>query len=867
MADRASRNSASAEGSAGGSDGYPGFPPRPAADATGALLLPAALDLRDLEDVTDAELTTILRRCSAAFLTRLARLCVRIVRAEPEVIYCQEPCSNPDCNQACGRRIDPTRRRGPLCRLSLDSLDFCRMTSAPPAFDDPLALSALLAKWTAPDSLHPLLVAKGFRTIASIAYAIPGDGSPDDFLRVLWPPSDPDNPPTLVTFEASFARRLLVQSRALVHPPASSAGPAAAAIPSTPPPKITAENAETLRTKFIDSYPGELLSPASTPSVEFLNRLRAELDKPTTLWVPWRLRTSEHDLQMFYENRRPRSDGQLLRHLLDGVPEPVTAQAPAHTSGPVEPALRRHLGLLITALAFLGDLHLKLGKAYAESFISAATATPLDSSLRPPSMQEVLAADKAVWGAIAGLMRDEKFSLADALQEITVTRHMIPTVLCPRPRSMPAPPVRDSNPRGGANVASDRISDQLHAFTRELLSLVLINGGIAILENPSTSLLWHHPGCMSWIRHHCLSAVEVSACNHGLDVFKSWTFVSNLSDLSALASSCQHPRGSHAAISGLRDSSGQFLTRHTACYPASLCSRLASILAPLLSQNVGVVPFLDWEKRLLAPKLHWPIPASRVEDGAGSCSTGSWSVPQGEDSFKQLRQAWMQRITRPDFLGKFRANLASGSKDPPLSDVDLRPFLEDLRSFLRLSEKEFETLLCVPPGQPFRLFLLEALLEVSRDPDISFIDLLVEGVPLGVDEAMPSCPALFPPSAPVSPKVPLQHCESAWGSALSDPQTVDSLLDSEIREGWVQPVPGGLAALKANYSRSAVGKLGLVKAPDRDPRLVVDSSVSGVTDHTSLPNKSANPTISGLRRCAPARPALEALFALILNVS
>ncbi|CAE7873637.1 LRRC45 [Symbiodinium necroappetens] len=291
------------------------------------------------------------------------------------------------------------------------------------------------------------------------------------------------------------------------------------------------------------------------------------------------------------------------------------------------------------------------------------------------------------------------------------------------------------------------------------------------------------------------------------------------------------------------------------------------MLAPLLSRHIGVVPFLTWEQRLLEPNLRWPVPASRVEDGAGSCSTGSWSVPQGEDCFKQLRQAWIQRITCPAFLGKFRANLASGSKDPPLSDVELRPFLDDLRCFLRLSDKEFETLKCVPPGQPFRLFLLEALLEVSRDPDLAFIDILVEGVPLGVDEAMPSCPALFPPSEPVAPSLPLQHCESAWGSALSDPETVDSLLESEIREGWVQPVFGGLASLKAQYSRSAVGKLGLVKAPDRDPRLVVDSSVSGVTDHTSLPNKSANPTISGLRRCSPARPALEKLFALILDVS
>ncbi|CAE6954665.1 LRRC45 [Symbiodinium sp. KB8] len=665
------------------------------------------------------------------------------------------------------------------------------MTSSVPAFDDPAALAALLKKWSAPEDLHEVLTQKGFKTIASVAFAIPADGSPDDFLRVLWPAPDPSDTTALVTPSASFARRLLVQSRALIHP-----------------------------------------------------------------------------------------------------------------SGPAP---------------------------------------------------EALSAEKSVWAAIAGLMRDEKWSLSDALHEVSVTRHMLPTLLCARPRTMTAPPFRDTPGRGsGSAGSSDRPephverppkkprkdtptggrpkatpkgaatapgkkpvsdlwdsswanedesgreickrfvpaaptaanafvprlsapesvpddelsrSDVLHSFTRELLSLVLLQGGIVVLENPTSSLLWLTSECQHWIRHHALSATQIAACVHGLSAAKSWTFVSNLSDLSNLAALCPHRPGFHPALSGRRDSSGQFLTRHTACYPASLCADLASILAPFLSSDNRVVPFLDWESCLLPPRSSWPVPPSRVEDGAGAVSTASWAVPSGPNCFAALRKSWTSRILSGDFLAKFRANIASGAKHPPISDSDLEPFLSDLRSCLSVPEAEFQQLLHVPAGQPFRLFLLKALLSVANDPDTAFIDLLVSGVPLGVDEPMPPCPSLFPAPPASEPDMDLSHCESSWGSALSDPATVDRLLQAEVSEGWIAEVPGGLPALKRQYDRSAVGKLGLVKAPDRDPRLVVDGSVSGVTAHTHLPNKSANPTITGLRRCLPCRTSLERLFALILDVS
>ena len=174
------------------------------------------------------------------------------------------------------------------------------------------------------------------------------------------------------------------------------------------------------------------------------------------------------------------------------------------------------------------------------------------------------------------------------------------------------------------------------------------------------------------------------------------------------------------------------------------------------------------------------------------------------------------------------------------------------------------------PGQPFRLALWRRLCGMFQDPDAGFLDLLPHGVPLGVDD--PSAPvppsSVMLPSEPDPPRpLPLEHCSSAWQSALSDPTTVDALLAEEVREGWIRELPGGLPALQARYRYSAIGKLGLVKYADRPPRLVVDSSVSRVTENTSLPNRSAYPGLKDLRRCMPTAPAQEQLTALVLDVS
>ena len=61
--------------------------------------------------MTDEELLALLRQCSVGLLARIIRLCTSILRPRRVEIYCQLPCANPECPNACGRRVDPTRQR------------------------------------------------------------------------------------------------------------------------------------------------------------------------------------------------------------------------------------------------------------------------------------------------------------------------------------------------------------------------------------------------------------------------------------------------------------------------------------------------------------------------------------------------------------------------------------------------------------------------------------------------------------------------------------------------------------------------------------------------------------------------------------
>ena len=75
---------------------------------------------------------------------------------------------------------------------------------------------------------------------------------------------------------------------------------------------------------------------------------------------------------------------------------------------------------------------------------------------------------------------------------------------------------------------------------------------------------------------------------------------------------------------------------------------------------------------MLPVRVQWPLLQSRVEDGGGLC----WL--EGGSIFDQLRKSWFQRLCDSKDCLKIFAHLQKGSRDPPLNESELLPYIDDL---------------------------------------------------------------------------------------------------------------------------------------------------------------------------------------------
>ena len=170
------------------------------------------------------------------------------------------------------------------------------------------------------------------------------------------------------------------------------------------------------------------------------------------------------------------------------------------------------------------------------------------------------------------------------------------------------------------------------------------------------------------------------------------------------------------------------------------------------------------------------------------------------------------------------------------------------------------------PRPTFSSGALEVAFAGGGDPDFPFLDELHTGVRLGVHNEIPASPLWPMQPSTISDHQDLVQCESSWKSALDQPDVVRQLLQEEIDAGFIERVPGGLAQLQQDHEHTAVGKLGLACADNRAPRLVVDSTVSGVTQNT-IPNRMLLPKISDVLQAAPLTGSALELTAFTLDVS
>ena len=108
---------------------------------------------------------------------------------------------------------------------------------------------------------------------------------------------------------------------------------------------------------------------------------------------------------------------------------------------------------------------------------------------------------------------------------------------------------------------------------------------------------------------------------------------------------------------------------------------------------------------------------------------------------------------------------------------------------------------------------------------------------------------MWPQSSPSAPSPPdFQLCEGNWQSAESDVDTTLTLVEEDIRDGFVEEVHGGMDEAKSRWGDLiAVGRLGIATAEGRKPRLGMDSTIAGVNGACQISDKVFNPTVRDVR--------------------
>ena len=93
-----------------------------------------------------------------------------------------------------------------------------------------------------------------------------------------------------------------------------------------------------------------------------------------------------------------------------------------------------------------------------------------------------------------------------------------------------------------------------------------------------------------------------------------------------------------------------------------------------------------------------------------------------------------------------------------------------------------------------------------------------------------------------------------WKAATDHPTEVAALIQKEIDNGWVVEAKLSLEEAQKHWpSGTAVGKLNIVFAEGKEPRLVLDSTICGVNPRCHLPERVALPMASDIRLATQAQ--------------
>ena len=406
----------------------------------------------------------------------------------------------------------------------------------------------------------------------------------------------------------------------------------------------------------------------------------------------------------------------------------------------------------------------------------------------------------------------------------------------PGPKALRTPEYMDGVPGNSpAEQAKVDASTEIHKRSRQVLRTARQSGSHTGFEQPPSSMAWLQHDNITLLQELCAHCAHVSACQHGLDIYKSWAFCASFPSVASLACTCTHPPGQHQSIANVKVS-GSYLSAHTAEYPASLAKQLASLMAPFCSSfGHSLASLSSFSNLLPEPTVHRRPP---VCDGAGMNSSADHSFPaENASPLQDVVTHWLQYAEQRGMSQSIISHLCQAVDDHPLTEAQQLEVASIAHSLLHPQCKDPQCLQ-VAPGQPFRLKLLHAFASRAQDPDHNLHSLLASGVPAGILQDIPSSVQWQQRQQDLQDDdldgTYLLHCQGNWTKAEQDPALLQQLLDKEIQSGWVIPFHGNASDAARHWpAGTAIGKLNIVSAEGKDPRLVL---VCKVPERVSLPN-------------------------------
>ena len=325
---------------------------------------------------------------------------------------------------------------------------------------------------------------------------------------------------------------------------------------------------------------------------------------------------------------------------------------------------------------------------------------------------------------------------------------------------------------------------------------------------------------------------------------------------------CQHGRNAHESVQG-RESDGSFKSRKTAKYPQCLAEEFALHIRPLLAG--AQIEHTIATASALVPVKALDVGPWVIHDGAGRHSCGDWSTPLCQDKLKNLRTYLLGKVCDMQGPKRLLAKATWPNPEPLFTASEVQDARKDFFSCLGVATDA--NTWKVREHQPLYLHALEALACFCGDPDVSLCKSLLQGVPTGNNNDIPVSNCFWPNQKENLEDVSLSIHMQNWRSASVDLSVTQALLQEELDQGFCFKFDGDIEAAKAKWPGTlAIGKLSVVRAPNRSERLVLDNSVCGTNASCSVPEVQHMPSVRDVMHCFPLRGTRSRQAAISLDV-